>query len=54
MTEEELKATNTYHASAGQAAELARNAGVGQLLIGHFSARYRDVLPLQEEARKVF
>jgi ribonuclease Z len=54
MTEEELRATNTYHASAGQAAELARNAGVGQLLIGHFSARYRDVIPLQEEARKVF
>ena len=54
QTEKELYATSTYHTTAGQAAELAKKANVGQLIIGHFSARYRDVEPLQEEARKIF
>jgi len=54
LTEIELKATNTYHTTAGQAAQLARDSDVGKLIIGHFSARYKDLLPLQEEARKYF
>ena len=54
LNEKELKATNTYHATAGQAAQLAKAANVGQLIIGHFSARYKDLTPLQDEARKTF
>ena len=54
LTEKELKATNTYHATAGQAAQLAKDADVGKLIIGHFSARYKDLYPLQDEARKTF
>ena len=54
LTEKELKATETYHATAGQAAQLALDAQVDKLLIGHFSARYKDLTPLQDEARKVF
>jgi len=54
LTEKELKATKTYHATAGQAAQLARDAGVQTLLLGHFSARYKDLAPLEEEARKIF
>lgn len=54
LTEKELKATNTYHATAGQAAQLAKDAGVEKLIIGHFSARYKDLTPLQDEARKIF
>jgi ribonuclease Z len=54
LTEKELKATNTLHATAGQAAQLAKDAKVDQLLIGHFSARYKDLTPLVEEARKIF
>lgn len=54
QTEEELNASGTYHASADQAAKLARDAEVGRLLIGHFSARYKDVEPLEAEARKIF
>ena len=54
LTEKELKATETYHATAGQAAMLARDSNVGQLIIGHFSARYKDLTPLQDEARKIF
>jgi len=54
LTEKELKATETYHATAGQAAQLALDAEIGKLLIGHFSARYKDLTPLQDEARKIF
>jgi ribonuclease Z len=54
LTEIELKATKTFHATAGQAAKLAKDAGVGKLIIGHFSARYKELLPLQDEARKIF
>lgn len=48
------RAAVTYHTTALQAAELAKSAGVGRLLIGHFSARYKDLDPLLEEARSVF
>lgn len=44
----------TYHTTALQAATLAKAAEVKQLLIGHFSARYKDLSPLLEEARSVF
>lgn len=54
LTEKELKATETYHSTAGQAAMLARDSNVGQLIIGHFSARYKDLAPLEDEARKIF
>ena len=54
LTEKELKATNTYHATAGQAAQLAKDAGVSKLLIGHFSARYKDLQPFEIEARRIF
>ncbi|WP_374163971.1 ribonuclease Z [Arcticibacter sp. MXS-1] len=49
------RAQDTYHTTALQAAEVAREAGVkNQLLLGHFSARYRELDPLLEEAREVF
>lgn len=42
------------HSTARQAAEVALGAGVGQLLIGHYSARYDDERVLLDEARSVF
>ncbi len=47
-------AEKTGHTTARQAAELAHRAGVGKLVLGHFSARYQDVEPFAEEARRVF
>ena len=47
-------AKETRHSTAGQAALLARTAGVGKLLLGHFSARYTDLTDLLAEARDVF
>jgi len=48
------RAALTFHSTAEQAALMALAAGVGKLLIGHFSARYRDLNPILEEAVKVF
>jgi ribonuclease Z len=53
-SEMESVAAEKLHATAAQAAAIALKAGVGRLLIGHFSARYEDVQPLVEEARVVF
>ena len=47
-------AHETYHTTARQAAELAAGAGVGRLLIGHFSSRYKDLSLLETEAREIF
>jgi len=49
-----LRAAQTFHSTARQAAQLARLAGAGRLLIGHFSSRYKDLTPLLDEARAVF
>lgn len=48
------RAKETYHTTASQAAEIAKKAGVKQLLIGHFSARYEDEDVLLQEAQAIF
>ncbi|MBK5286655.1 MAG: ribonuclease Z [Bacteroidia bacterium] len=55
FTEDMLeRAKETFHSTASQAATIAGKAKVKQLLIGHFSARYKEVTPLLDEAKKVF
>lgn len=51
---DESKARETKHSTAKQAATVAQLADVGSLLLGHFSARYRDLVPILEEARTIF
>ncbi|MBL7113258.1 MAG: ribonuclease Z [Bacteroidales bacterium] len=52
---EDLKlAVETTHSTSRQAAELAGKAGVGKLLIGHFSSRYKHLEIFEQEARAVF
>lgn len=43
-----------YHSTAEQAATVARDARVGKLLLGHYSARYSNEKVLLKEAREVF
>ncbi|MBM3264353.1 MAG: ribonuclease Z [candidate division Zixibacteria bacterium] len=42
------------HSTVVQAAQVARRAGVGQLLLTHLSSRYFSDAPLLEKARNVF
>ena len=48
------RAKETFHSTALQAATIAQKAEVHQLMIGHYSARYRDLQPLLDEAQTVF
>lgn len=48
------RATKTFHSTATQAARIAALAGVGQLVIGHVSARYENADALLAEAQEVF
>lgn len=48
------KALQTFHSTAYQAAQQARNVRAKHLLLGHFSARYYDLTPLLLEAQSVF
>jgi ribonuclease Z len=48
------RAKKTYHTTAKQAAEIARMANVRQLLLGHYSARYRNLGEFLNEAGAVF
>ena len=47
-------ARQTFHSTARQAAQIAQQAGVGKLIIGHFSARYKDETILLQQAREEF
>ncbi|PWJ43905.1 ribonuclease Z [Sediminitomix flava] len=48
------RATYTFHSTAKQAALIAKRAKVGKLILGHFSARYKNLNILLEEAQEVF
>ncbi|MBX2916377.1 MAG: ribonuclease Z [Cyclobacteriaceae bacterium] len=54
MEEERDKAIETKHSTTLDAAHIALQANVGKLLIGHFSARYRELEPLLAEAQTKF
>lgn len=48
------KAAEKLHATAAQAATIAKIARVNKLLLGHFSARFSDTLHLLNEAQEIF
>lgn len=48
------QARKVGHSTAAEAATIAREAGVKQLMIGHFSSRYEDEHQHLEEAQAIF
>jgi len=44
----------TGHTTALEAAQIAKKANVGKLILGHFSNRYGDLSVFTEEARAIF
>ena len=48
------KAEQYFHSTTVQAAACAREAGVGKLLMGHFSSRVKDIPALAGESRDIF
>lgn len=54
LHEMEARAAETFHTTAHQAAVVAANAHAGQLLLGHYSARYKDLQPFLLEAKAEF
>ncbi|GGH22075.1 ribonuclease Z [Sphingobacterium alkalisoli] len=48
------RAKETFHSTSLEAAEVALQVGASKLLMGHYSARYRDLTPLLTEAKSKF
>ena len=51
---ERMRAEETFHSTARQAAEIAAAAEVKKLIIGHYSSRYNEIGTLLKEAVAVF
>lgn len=48
------RAKETFHTTSLEAAQVARTVQAKKLLLGHYSARYKDLQPLLDESRTVF
>jgi len=53
LNEEKLRAQETCHSTARQAATLGKNAKVKNLILTHFSARYKDEIGHLKEAQEI-
>jgi ribonuclease Z len=53
LDEEKLRAQETCHSTAKQAATLGKNAKVKNLILTHFSARYKDEIGHLKEAQEI-
>ncbi len=54
LTSELERAKKTFHTTAAEAASIAKQAEVKQLLLGHFSARYGNTQDFLKEAVPIF
>jgi ribonuclease Z len=54
LSEHQELAKKTRHSTAKEAAEIAKNAEAGTLLLGHYSGRYDDYELFRKEAQQVF
>jgi len=54
LADREDLAKKTKHSTSKQAAQIAKDAGVKQLILGHYSGRYKDISLFQKEAQEIF
>lgn len=54
LDSETQDAIQNFHLTARQAAGIAAKAGAHKLVLTHFSQRYHDLAPFEEQAREVF
>ena len=54
LKDQHVRAAERFHSTTAQAAEIAKKAGVGKLLIGHFSSKYESLDEFLREAKEVF
>jgi ribonuclease Z len=48
------RASETFHTTSRQAAQVAKQSNAGKLVIGHFSARYDNLDVLLQQSKEVF
>jgi len=54
LSDREDLAKKTKHATSKQAAQIAKDAEANQLIIGHYSGRYKDISLFEKEAKEIF
>lgn len=54
LEQDKARAKETFHTTAMQAATIAQKASVKKLILGHYSARYKDHELFLKEAKQVF
>lgn len=54
LESESALAAKTMHATAKQAASIAKEVGVGNLILGHYSTRYDSIEKFAAEASEIF
>ena len=54
LSDREDLAKKTKHSTTKQAAKIAKEANVNQLVLGHYSGRYKDISLFKKEAQEVF
>lgn len=54
LADKEDLAKKTKHSTSKEAAQIAKDAKVKQLIIGHYSGRYKDISLFKEEAETIF
>ena len=54
LSEHDHLAAKTKHSTAAQAAQIAKDAEVGKLILGHYSTRYPDIGAFADDAQRIF
>ena len=54
LADREDLAKKTKHSTSKQAAQIAKDANINQLVLGHYSGRYKDTSLFKQEAEEIF